>query len=259
MRFKLTLKPRANNPWLMWNYHYPLASWLYGILAKADKPYATFLHQKGYASQNTKTFKHFNFSDLVLKIGKQNENGFEVTSPSISWTVSFVIDRAAENFIVGLFQSQEIRLFNRDFDTTFLVERIETLGPIEITETVCLRASSAMVIAEKVQGIDKYLEPSNPKFAHYLCQGLVDKYMSILLENGQETAIKPNIDFKLIDDSKMKSRKITIKEGKDAATQIRGFRNFVFELTAPIEVLNVAIYGGLGKHCAEGFGFCEVV
>ncbi len=262
MRFTLHLTPQTKHPKLMWNYSYPLSAWLYSVIANADSDYATFLHNTGYHLPNGKSFKHFTFSDFRFKMGKMYPDGFEIASPTVQWTVSFLIDKAAESFIVGLFQDQKIRLFNRDYDTTFIVERVETFPEPILTTKTKLVASSAMVVAEKINGIDQYLEPTHELFGKYLLDGLIDKYISILQEKG--APINPafnhqSLEFKLLDTSKMKSRKVTIKEGKSSATEIRGFRNFQFELTAPPEIIEVGLYGGFGKYSAAGFGFCEVV
>jgi CRISPR-associated endoribonuclease Cas6 len=262
MRFKLYLRPTSARPRIMWNYHYPLSSWLYGIIAKADESYADFLHNKGYELSTRKRFKHFTFSDLRCKIGKSDTKGFEIVSPLVEWTVSFYIDKAAESFIVGLFQDQEIRLFDKSHDATFMIERVETLSESIITPTTRLKATSAMVVAEKLNDMDQYLEPSDERFSKYLVEGLKDKYLSAMLERGEK--INPDfqhqeISFKLTEGSNVKSRKVTIKDGKSSATEVRGFRNFEFELTAPEEIIKVGLYGGLGKEASQGFGFCEVI
>jgi CRISPR-associated endoribonuclease Cas6 len=221
------------------------------------------LHNKGYQTSNgQKNFKHFTFSDLRCKIAKPDDLGFEIASQSIEWTVSFFIDRTAESFIIGLFQDQTIRFFDKNFDTSFFIERIETMPEATILPQTKFRATSAMVVAEKQNGMDQYLEPTDERFGKYLVNGLIDKYLTVQLERGEglDPAIHhEEISFKLLGNSQMKSRKITIKDGKSSATEIKGYRNFEFELTAPKAVIEVGLLGGLGRHCAEGFGFCEVV
>jgi CRISPR-associated endoribonuclease Cas6 len=249
-------------PRIMWNYHYVLSSYLYKSIANSDSDYATFLHNTGYELNNRKRFKHFTFSDLRCKIGKSDAIGFEVISPTIEWTVSFYIDKAAESFIVGLFQDQQIHLFDKKFDASFMIERVETLPEPEILPTTKFRATSAMVVAEKVNDVDQYLEPTDERFSKYLVEGLKDKFLSVMFERGER--INPDfqhqeIGFKLTESSNIKSRKVTIKEGKLSATEVRGFRNFEFELTAPTEIIKVGFYGGIGKEGSQGFGFCEVV
>jgi CRISPR-associated endoribonuclease Cas6 len=262
MRFKLHLRPMSSRPRIMWNYHYPLSAFLYSKIASADENYSAFLHDTGYILNKSKSFKHFTFSDLRCKIGKSDTKGFEVISPLIEWTVSFYIDKAAESFIVGLFQDQEIRLFDKFHDASFMIERVETLSEPVIMPTTRLKATSAMVVAEKINDMDQYLEPTDERFSKYLIDGLRDKYLSAMIECGEK--INPDFQhqeilFKLTEGSNIKSRKVTIKDGKSSATEVRGFRNFEFELTAPEEIIKVGLYGGMGKEASQGFGFCEVV
>jgi CRISPR-associated endoribonuclease Cas6 len=262
MRFKLHLRPLSSRPRIMWNYHYVLSSILFSKIANADENYADFLHNKGYELNNRKRFKHFTFSDLRSKIGKPDANGFEISSPFVEWIVSFYIDKAAESFVIGLFQDQQIRLFDKFHDASFVIERVETLPEPVIMATTRFKATSAMVVAEKVNDLDQYLEPTDEKFSKYLIDGLRDKYLSVMIERGEK--INPEFQhqeilFKLAEGSNIKSRKVTIKEGKSSATEVRGFRNFEFELTAPEEIIKVGFYGGMGKFCSNGQGYCEVV
>jgi CRISPR-associated endoribonuclease Cas6 len=89
------------------------------------------LHNQGYAVPNShKSFKHFTFSSLQLGKTKPIKSGdtyIQLSSDSISLVVSFYIDKAAEGFIVGLFQNQEVSLFNRDYRANFIVTNVEAL------------------------------------------------------------------------------------------------------------------------------------
>lgn len=263
MRLSLTLKPLTPEPELMWNYHYPLASWLYGIIAKADNTYARFLHEKGYPVKQQKTFRHFTFSDLQAKISYEaGGSGFRIISPTVHWTVSFYIDQIAEKFIAGLFREKVVEVFNREYKVLFKVEDMDVLPAFPLNSTTSFRATSLMVVAEKKEGIDQYLEPTHDRFGQYLVSGLIDKYLSVIKERNEAIdtrLIEQEIRFELLDSSRMKSRKITIKEHKETATEIKGYRDFTFALTGPKEVIEVGYLGGFGRYCAEGCGFCEVV
>lgn len=263
MRLILTLKPLTPEPKLMWNYHYPLASWLYGIIAKADNNYARFLHEEGYPVKEKKTFKHFTFSDLQAKITYQKgDSGFLIISPTVQWTVSFYIDKIAEKFIAGLFNEKVVEVFNREYKVLFKIERLDMLPAFSHNHTTSFKATSLMVVAEKKDGNDQYLEPIDPRFGQYLISGLIDKYLSIIKEKNEvidTSLIAQEIYFQLMDITRMKSRKITIKEYKQAATEIKGYRDFTFTLTGPKEVIEVGFLGGFGRYCSEGCGFCEVI
>lgn len=247
----------------MWNYHYPLASWLYQIIAKADTHYSSFLHEKGYTIKEGKTFKHFTFSDLQARISFQKgDSGFQIISPTIQWTVSFYIDKIAEKFIAGLLHEKTVDIFNHEYKVSFKVEGLQTQPTFIYDTATHFKATSLMVVAEKKDGHDQYLEPTDPRFGQLLISGLIDKYLSILKDRSEiidANLIEQEIHFELLDSSKMKSRKITIKENKKAETTIKGYRDFTFALTGPKEVIEVGFLGGFGRYCSEGCGFCEIV
>ena len=136
MRFKLHLKPVQDRQKLSFNYQYLLQSWLYKLLFQADEHYASFLHNKGYALPDSfKTFKHFTFSSLQVAKAKAVRKGdtyMLLSSENSYLIVSFYIDKAAEGFIMGLFQNQQLSLFNRELRAAFVVEQVETLpNPFE--------------------------------------------------------------------------------------------------------------------------------
>ncbi|WP_353720210.1 CRISPR-associated endoribonuclease Cas6 [Dyadobacter sp. 676] len=271
MRFKLTLKPLKDKQQLLFNYQYPLQAWIYQLLRNADSDYAAFLHQKGYVvPDRCKTFKHFTFSSLIIpKIErpKPGDSYMILSSKEIGLIVSFYIDKAAEGFITGLFQNQRISLYNRDYRADFVVERVETL-PVQIPAgnlpTVRLRTLSPMVIAEKIENMDRYLMPGDEKFAALLAHNMVDKYRSIQHNGGlmmdAETA-RRLVRFELLPNQKIKQRGMLVKEGKgNEQTKVIGYHNFEFNLTAPRAIMEAALASGIGKYSSTlGCGCCEVV
>lgn len=63
MRFKLTLEvnKKAFGNRLPINYQYEQSCVIYKILARANKDYATWLHENGFRKENGKTFKFFSY------------------------------------------------------------------------------------------------------------------------------------------------------------------------------------------------------
>lgn len=271
MRLKLTLKPIKDGQPLLFNYSFPLASWIYKLLSRADAAYATFLHESGYTVPNgNKSFKHFTFSTLAIpKMDrpKPGDTFMVLRSEEISLIVSFYMDQAAESFIIGLFQNQNLSLYNREFQADFVVERVETL-PVELPDdafsTIRLKTLSPMVIAEKVNNMDQYLAPDHEKFGQFLAQNLLDKYLSVRETSGlaiDASAAAQLIKFRLLPDQQVKQRGMLVKEGKeDKQTKVIGYHNFTFDLQAPREILEVAVLSGIGKYGSTlGCGCCEVV
>ncbi len=273
MRFKLHLKPAQDRQKLLFNYQYPLQAWLYKLIYQADEHYASFLHNKGYAVPDSfKTFKHFTYSSLQVAKAKAVRKGdtyILLSSENSYLIVSFYIDKAAEGFIVGLFQNQQLSIFNREYRTEFIVERVETLTnpleeiPDESIVTQSFKTISPMVVAQKEDGLDQYLSPADEQFADFFALNLIDRYRTIDGNTGMkvDAAFAKNIvKFKLLSDpEKIKKRGFTVKEGKlRDETKVIGYYDFSFEVTAPASLLKVGYFGGFGKESSMGCGCVEI-
>lgn len=271
MRFKLVLKPIRDRQQLLFNYQYPLQAWIYKLLDRADSKYAAFLHEKGYdVPDSGKSFKHFTFSSLIIpKIDKPKpgDSCMVLRSKEILLIVSFYMDQAAEHFIIGLFQNQKLSLYNKEYQAEFIVERVEAV-PVSIPEipvpTIHLRTLSPMIIAEKTDNLDQYLRPEDEKFPRFIAQNMIDKYLSVQAHGGMamdaDTAQKL-VKFRLLPDQKIRQRGMLVKEGKEGKqTKVIGYHNFEFELTAPRQILEVALASGIGKYSSTlGCGCCEML
>ena len=273
MRFKLHLKPVQDRQKLLFNYQYPLQAWLYKLIYEADKEYASFLHNQGYAVPDShKTFKHFTFSSLQIAKAKPVRKGdtyMLLNSENSTLIVSFYVDKAAEGFIIGLFQNQTMSLYNREFRADFVIERVETLeNPFDvlleggrITQT--FKTISPMVVARKEGSLDKYLSPSDDFFTEFFALNLIDRHRTLDGSEGMKVDAafaKKIVNFQLLSDpEKIKKRGFTVKEGKiNDQTQVIGYYNFEFEVTAPASLLKVGYFGGFGKEASMGCGCVEV-
>jgi CRISPR-associated endoribonuclease Cas6 len=266
MRFRLYLRPLRDRQRLLFNYQYPLQAWIYARLANADADYATFLHGRGYAVPDSrKTFKHFTFSTLEIpKVEpiKKGDTYMVIRSDTISLVVSFYVDKAAEGFVMGLFQNQALSVYNRDHRADFVVERVESLPSPTLSSLMTFKTLSAMVIARKTDSTDQYLNPSEADFKRFFAVNLIDKYRSLqpTFEMDTDTATRL-VKFELLSDpDRIKKRGFLAKEGKaDRETKVIGYHNFTFTLTAPPELLEVGFWGGFGKYCSMGCGCVEII
>lgn len=271
MQFKLTLRPTNSQTLVPFNYAYRLSSFIYAVLGDADKQYAEFLHTQGYQFSPTRRFKLFTFSDLIMpniRVDVQ-AGGMWVNSPYIEWVVSFYIDKAAQYFIMGLFQDQRCVIASPRHRAEFVIERVEAV-PVEITgETVTLRTLSPVVIAEKDErGMDQYLHPADIAFRPLLISNLLAKWGSVQTAVPAGTAFMDEFDassvtYQLLPDrgrnvAQPKSRLVTIKEGSREETKIKGYYNFQFELSGPRELLELAVLAGVGRYNSEGFGCLDI-
>lgn len=267
MQFKLTLRPIARQTLVPFNYAYRLSAFIYAVLADADAQYATFLHQQGYEYSPTRRFKLFTFSDLIIPNARidPKAGGLWVTTPHIEWVVSFYVDKAAQHFIMGLFQDQRCVIATPKHRAEFIIERVEAI-PLEISSTtVTLRTLSPVVIAEKSErrtgrrGMDQYLHPGDVQYGPLLIDNLLAKWNSVPRAVAADATSDDDfatsaVTYRLLPNREPRSRLITIKEDSRAQTQVRGYYGFTFELSGPPEILELAVLAGVGRYNAEGFG-----
>jgi CRISPR-associated endoribonuclease Cas6 len=274
MRFKLHLKPVRDNQKLLFNYQYPLQAWLYKLIYQADSDYASFLHNQGYSVPDSrKTFKHFTFSSLQISKSKPIRKGdtyIQIGSENITLIVSFYIDKAAEGFIMGLFQNQTMSLYNREVQADFIVERVETLeNPFDnfSQQEIIIKSFktiSPMVVAKKKEALDDYLRPNEDDFADFFALNLIDRFRTLQGTGGMQIDAqfaKNVVKFKLLTDpEKIRMRGFTVKEGKlDKQTKVIGYYNFSFEVTAPANLLEIGYFGGFGKESSMGCGCVDFI
>jgi CRISPR-associated endoribonuclease Cas6 len=233
-------------------------AWIYGRLSVADEAYATFLHEKGYTSdENRKQFKYFTFSPFQFNPGKNEfaarPFGMIIKADTFYVDLSFYIDKAAESFILGVFKNQTLRLFNERFDAEFNISQVATLPEPEFSESMIFKTVAPMLVElkseEKKYG--DYLSPDHPEFGELLALNLSDKYFNATGKRVEKEEIK----FELLSDpQKIRSRKISIKEKSKEETELKGYHGFDFRLTAPVEVVKCGYYSGFGSKNTLGLG-----
>ncbi len=258
MKFKIKLERTTERMVIPINYQYELSSWIYKVIRNADAQYSLFLHEKGYQTKR-KTFKLFSFSNLTIPQRNIKKDRIEIISKDADFQISFYMDKTAENFIMGLFKNQLFNLGDTISNVPLSVKQVEAVAMPTFGESVILKPTSPLVIGKKNEkGHDDYLAPDHPDFADLLIRNLWDKYQA----TGQAIPLEwqnATISCRIIDLNRLKSRLVTIKANTPEQTKVRGYVDFSFELTAPKELIELALLAGLGKENALGFGACEVV
>jgi len=169
--------------------------------------------------------------------------------------VSFLVEKASETFIMGLFQNQRLHITDEFAHNEFLVERVEML-PYEITQsTLQLRTLTPLVIARKNPDDrhSTYLAPTDEGYEQIFTQNLASKYEAYQKLQGLATPEDIDIGFRLLDGTHIKSKLINVKPKLPKPVKVKGYL-FDFEITAPVEMIKVGFFGGFGTNSAQGFG-----
>ena len=261
MRLKLTLHTKKYSS-LPFNYQYPLSAAIYKIIQFADAEFAAFLHNTGYG-QGHKSFKLFTFSDIKTPFVK-NGDRMQLQTGEAELIVCFYIPQAAENFIKGLFLDQQLQIADHKSKTIFVISQLESLAVAYNSkiQKQLLQPLSPMVVGKKnSRGHYDYRSPEDEDFKDCLLHNWIEKYAAT--GNADEEALqelkqKIKIDLRFFPHPPQQ-RLITIKGGTDAETKIRGYTKFRLEVTAPEQLLELALGAGLGLYNAQGMGCVGVI
>ena len=263
MRFKLTFQMdgKKDENCIPISYQYELSSWIYRIIHSGDAASSAWLHNKGYTLGN-KTFRLFTFSRLQLPKGsfEIKDDRMVLKNSNVILYISFLIDSAAEPFIIGLFNNREMSLGDHKSNAEFLVKTIERLSDPEFRETMGFRLLSPLVINSFDGKYGKYLRPDESGFEALFFRNLVNKYTASALFRGDPVHIDdvqkdPVTRFELL--SEPKSKLVQIRTGTPQETNVRWFM-FDFRITSPVELIKTGYDGGFGEKNSLGFG-CGIV
>lgn len=260
MQFKITLRCLDDKPVLPVNYQYELSAWIYRVLQNADPDYSEYLHRHGYTT-GRKSFKLFCFSQLNVPKRSVEGDRLHIGSREITFIIGFYLDRAAEEFVRGLFIEQQFSLGDRQSRARFVVQTVE-MRHLQLPDgeaPVHIHTLSPLVVARKRTDNqpDEYLHPADPDFGRLLFLNLLDKYAAATGHEPPSWWDISRFGFRPLG-TEPRSQLITIKAGTDAQTKVKGYR-FDFEVDIPRELVELALLAGWGRMNGEGFGCGEVV
>lgn len=256
MRFRITIERQGSRSILPINYQYELSAVIYRIINRANSDFSDFLHRHGYISFG-KSFRLFCFSRLQFQGYKilPGTDRLEHFGRKAGFEVSFLVDRAAEEFVKGLFMNQAFVLGDKISSVNYEVMAIEALPTPFFSEVMQYRCLSPILLKKKrPDGGEDYLSPEQPEYAEIFMRNLLSKAHAFA-HNGSEDFIEAG-DYNLKVLSKVYKNGVKIKQHSPEATQMVGYM-FEFELHAPGELQQIGFYAGFGHENSQGFGCVE--
>ncbi len=258
MRFSLTLTSTTETK-IPINYQYPLSAAIYKILDRADREYASFLHEQGYG----KGFKLFTFSQLECPFRIERDR-FIILGHEISFQVAFHLPDAVENFIKGLFRTQQIEIGDKISKEIFSVTSVVTLpSPLKDFKEHEIVSAEVHPLSPLVAGIPNekgnyvFLSPSDDVFIDSIIYNWREKIKTCFdAETANSALLLTETGFYK---NPPRSRLITVKAGTAQETKIRGFLNFRLKLTAERRFIDVLMDCGAGVYNSLGCGMVGVL
>jgi CRISPR-associated endoribonuclease Cas6 len=236
------------------DYQYYISAWIYKVLYKANKDFATFLHEKGYGNSDTKLYKLFCFSRLHFgkpKLWKEQKL-FEIAKEEIELQIAFDVPEIASNFVKGLFMEQAFFLGNKFNGIDFKVTRVESLPEPVFAETMYYTLLTPWVVSYKLEEHKnaQYLTPEHEMYNVLSVKHIVEKY-----KNTRNSTVDIDELALTISDNYKRSG-FRLKPGTKEETRVVG-NLFDFELTAPVEVHKMIWSAGVSEKSSSGFGWIE--
>lgn len=261
MRFKLILERGDLQRFIPINYQYELSSAIYRVIERGNEDFSAFLHDEGYRSGN-KSFRLFTFSRVFLDKQRVhvNQGRIEHLGTRAELYVSFLIDRAAEEFIKGLFLGQQFFLGDPISGVNYNVSKIEAATPVYFQRSMHYRCVSPILIKEKrVDGGENYLAPSHPKYGEFLIQNLISKWAAQAMAGVEQNGVSfQDLAYRFEPIGKVYKNGVLIKQMTPQESKLIGY-SFEFILDAPEELHEIGYYSGFGHLNSQGFGCVSVI
>ncbi len=246
MRIKVTFEIHSGD-YIDINYQYALAAWVYRILNKCDTNVTSFLHDKGFSFTETdnRRYKFFTLSNLNIPKYRVEGRKIYIQSFHISFIFSTYINEIGYNFIKGIMSDRGFYI-----GKYLKVGNIEALKETEIKSGMTFRTISPVF----VQHNSIHLHPLEHKeiYSASIHKNLTSKY-NVFYSTHKD--FMPT-SIKVI--SKVKTKILSIKEGRETGTRIKA-NLFTFKIKGDPELIEIGYKSGFGQNNAMGFGCVEIV
>lgn len=256
MRFRINLEKMGRSDFLPINYQYELSSAIYKVIDRADGAFSKFLHEEGYGAFG-KSFRLFTFSRIEFQGFKVIPEAGRIShfGNTASFTISFLIDKAAEEFIRGLFMEQELMIGDKISQVKYSVTAIEAVQRPVFRETMCYRSKSPLFVRRKRQdGGEDYLHPEEADYSILLMQNLISKSKAFAISAGDDRNLADVLpDFSFRPTGKIYKNGVKIKQLSAQQSMLIGYM-FEFEFRAPAELQEIGYTAGFGHLGSQGFG-----
>lgn len=256
MRFLISLQREGSGSILPINYQYELSSLIYRIIDRADSAFSEFLHRQGYVAYG-KNFRLFTFSRLKFDRYQVIPGSDRLVHEGdrASFEISFLVDRAAEEFIKGLFLDQRLVLGDKLNRVSYHVSQIAAKETPNFREIMRYRCLSPLFIRRKRdEGGEDYLRPDDRDFGILLMRNLQAKNSAFVAQADGEVMVRELIpDFSFTPLGKVYQNGVLIKQHTPYQTKLIAYL-FEFQLRAPVELQEIGYYGGFGHLGSQGFG-----
>ena len=264
MRLRLSMRVASPDCAITLNYSYYLSTAIYRWIEASSPEYAQFLHDEGFRSEGTlRRFKHFCFSQLNVPNRRITDGRLQILSPTVDWYVSMPVEQSLQHLVVGMFEKREFYIEREE--NRFTVEQVETLPEPKWERRMKFRLLSPLTVSTTHERngrvLPEYLLANDERLADLIRQNILNKYRSLYDHEPDDTDFCCTLDEKFIahrGGPEKISKLITIKQGREDETKVRGFM-CPLTIEGNPTLIALAYESGLGEKNSLGFGMLEAM
>lgn len=218
------------------------------------------MHERGLSPEGmSRRFKHFCFSQLIVERRKIAAGRLHILSPVVEWYVTMPVEESLRHLVVGIFEKREF--FIEREEIRFMVETMPELA-WECMMKFRMLSPLTVSIPEDRNGklMPHYLRPDDPRLSDALRTNILNKFRSLYGDGLEDEQFSCTLDNKFIADRggpEKIGKLITIKQGREDETKVRGFMCPITTEGNP-ELIKLAYESGLGEKGSQGFGMLAV-
>jgi len=263
MRYKVTLQPISTSDKqkrfvLPDNFYTELARNISNIIHISDKSLQNWLQRFGF-QQKTNPFRFYTFSHLDIPKTQKLPIGAELKCNEIYFFISFYPFFEISDFIDKIFKDKIIVFEDFNIRLELIVSKFEKLNPDVLSEKMKFSALSPILVSYKDHTANHYTEymyPKGEKFRELFAACLIDKYrvLSQFPDTLKGATPRSELDIKLL--KSPKACAVSVNPNTRQEIQLLAYL-FDFEITGPIELIEIGYHLGFGEENYNGFGFCK--
>lgn len=256
MRFKISLEvlSQVSGNVLPIGYQYELYRKFHELITLSQSHYESWLEANGLTTQIADEQAIYSVSNFYIpKLYVENDR-LTIQVPRIQFWVSFLPEIGTREFLEDVLRDQIFAVGDEFSSVSFQITEIEDISPVFYNDSMDYQSLSPIVIqGVRENGTKEFLPPSNPCFADFMYQDLVERWERYYQRpfNGIR-----GYNFYLLAPERRKSMSILVDS--PVPVKLIGYMiKFRIEMDPMLQ--EFAYVCGLGDQLKLGFGYIELL
>lgn len=256
MRLKISLEvlPQISGSVLPISYQFELSACFNRLITATPQRYEAWLKANGLTPQDNEHFKVYALSNLYVPKIRVIDDRLEINVPRIQFWVSLLPEIGTRQFLEESLLGVEFSVGDCKSAVSFRVTEIDNISPVEYNDVMEYQSLAPIVVkALRQNNTLEYLSPTNPVFAQFLVDGLIERWEAYykMPYTGHR-----GFDFALLCEERRKA--VAIFPDTAMQKKVIGYMIKFYLAMAP-ELQEFAYTSGIGDDIQFGFGYIELL